>query len=71
MEGALNGYAQVQNMNIDQTASLSVVTTRGTSLFYEFVEDYARDFIIDVSDFEKGVYYVKLSFNGEIRLKQL
>lgn len=57
--------------NFDETASLSIVSTRGTALFYEFIEDFSRDFNIDVSRFEKGVYYVKLSFDGEIRLKTI
>jgi hypothetical protein len=57
--------------NFDETASLSIVNNRGKSLYYDFIEDYSREFDIDLSNFDKGVYYVKLEFNGEIRLKTI
>jgi YbbR domain-containing protein len=55
----------------DESASLSVITARGKSVFYEFVDGYTREFDIDLSNLENGVYYVKLEFNGEIRLKTI
>lgn len=57
--------------NFDKTASLSVVTNRGKSVFYSFIEDYSREFDIDLSNLDNGIYYVKLEFNGEIRLKTI
>ena len=57
--------------DFDETASLSVITPRGKSVYYAFIKDYSKSYDIDLSNLSKGVYYVKLEFNGEIRLKTI
>ncbi|MCC5923133.1 MAG: T9SS type A sorting domain-containing protein [Crocinitomicaceae bacterium] len=55
----------------DDLASISLITPRGQSLFYEFVETQTSNHTIDLQDIAPGSYYLKLNFEGEIRLKTI
>ena len=59
---------QIQGIN-DDFASVSLITQRGQSLFYEFVGSESSNHMIDTKDIDSGTYYLKLHFDGEIRLK--
>jgi hypothetical protein len=63
-------FVQVYGVS-DDLASVSLITPRGQSLFYEFVEKQTSNHKIDVKDLAPGTYYLKLNFDGEIRLKTL
>ena len=55
----------------DEFASLSLIDRRGKSIIYKFLQKGTYDYELDLSSLEKGIYYVKLNFEGEIRMKTL
>ncbi len=55
----------------DEMASISLVNTRGTALYYEFITQPNSDFSILLNEVPKGTYFVKLHTNGEIRMKTI
>lgn len=55
----------------DEFASLSLIDRRGKSFTYEFLKLENQNYYFDLSKLEKGLYYVKLNFDGEIRMKTL
>ena len=56
--------------NFDKYSSVSITNTRGTDLYFEFINNGSSRFSFDISNLEEGSYYVVLNSNDEVRMKR-
>lgn len=54
----------------DEYSSVSVTSNRGSEYFFQFVEKGSNQLTFNLSELEKGSYFVVLNTNNEIRIKR-
>jgi hypothetical protein len=54
--------------SFDQYSSVSVTSNRGSEYFFQFVKNEIDQLTFNVSELEKGSYFVVLNTNDEIRI---
>lgn len=54
----------------DEYSSVSVTSNRGSEYFFQFVENGSNQLTFNLSELEKGAYFVVLNTNNEIRIKR-
>jgi hypothetical protein len=54
----------------DQYSSVSVTNNRGSEYFFQFVENGSNQLTFNLTELEKGSYFLVLNTNNEIRIKR-
>lgn len=56
--------------DFNEFASVAITTVRGSEIIFEFVESGENSFHFDLSQLDKGSYFLVLNLQEEIRIKR-
>lgn len=54
----------------EKYSSISITNNRGSEYFFQFVENGTHQHVFNLSELEKGSYFLVLNTNSEIRMKR-